>query len=255
MFESPIVLTFVGGFVGAFAAFLLMRLNTFIDKVNARQKRHYTELVALQHSLNKFLDEVDQHSHSITDLINTYDSVKPPIFTFTYSLPNTIVFDETRLINLLNLDLINDLATFARKVQRVNGDTQIARIAYEKTLEAKFAGQLDDESYIGICRNSAKSCKRILLFSEQLKDETVDVISKVRVRLNRDKYHWVNRLTVRSTYECDFPREIEKERSILLKEMERIGAESQGYIDDVMKGQERPGGGADGVAAQDDRKA
>ncbi|MBU4209972.1 hypothetical protein KJ637_00925, partial [Patescibacteria group bacterium] len=100
---------------------------------------------------------------------------------------------------------------------------------------------LEKPDYIINAELMAKNLKHIEVFLAELQNETIDLLAKIRIQIAYDKPLGtkLQSFFIRSSSKKIKKKEIEKEKSKLLKEIEETKTQSQKQIDEIIKKYEK----------------
>lgn len=116
-FPNGAIIAFLGGFSGAFFAFIFERFAGYISKKRERYYKHKNAMVRMEYVLVKHQDKIGR---LVFLLNNTIDILKGRDFTHNrFTGLNTV---EGLELELGDINLINDVSNYWLSVERVNSD-------------------------------------------------------------------------------------------------------------------------------------
>src|SRR5258708_6324999 len=115
--------SFYGAFLGAFFAFLFVRIGDALTRLYDRQTKNYNALVQLQHHLNKSLGLIGENLFVVKDFTRVFREPRQP------NEPTRLYRDEFAQIPLeyellpmlTNIDLVNELFSYNGSIRKLNG--------------------------------------------------------------------------------------------------------------------------------------
>ena len=123
-------------FIGAFSAFLFMRLADVSNKIYERQVRNYNALVKLEHFC---LEKVDDSAVNVLTVDGfcscLQESVQKNQFIFYRNKFQRIDFDEALLLDMRNLAFMNHVLSFKVCLRRLNQDMDMINTTYNGICE------------------------------------------------------------------------------------------------------------------------
>lgn len=137
------------GFAGAFFAYLFLRLADSLGKLYERRVKHYEAIVRLEHMANRLLDDIGTAQFKIDQIILNHDAASNSgVITVTGNRPKPLEYDYSILYDLHNLDLINEIFSYFRTIERFNVDITGLAAIYDFFKEAYVQDQSHRDNYI-----------------------------------------------------------------------------------------------------------
>jgi len=111
----------VAGFLGAFLAFLIGRIEVRIDRNRKRWARHRNGLVRLERQLNEIIPTAYDNKYIADTFLKAYprSEVDTPIM---WKEPHSIPFDSSLGQDFLRLEITNNLFSLGVRIQKLNSD-------------------------------------------------------------------------------------------------------------------------------------
>jgi len=112
---------YISAFVGAFFAFLFIKLSEYLSNNFVKVNKHKDSLLRMQQVLNIHLDEINSNLFELDQMIKDFNKMdKIPIVT--HCKANTINYDLSFIKNIINQDLLNEYFSYCMKLRKYNND-------------------------------------------------------------------------------------------------------------------------------------
>lgn len=137
----------LSAFMGAFFAFLFVRLGEISEKIYQRQIRNYNALVSIEHNLNQCLNEISSNLFVSAQIRKISEKLEKPNvvpITFNKLQPFGIEFE---IIQLTNLDFINDMAEFLSDIKKMNCSINGMNVFYDEIKDALIQKYFSRKEY------------------------------------------------------------------------------------------------------------
>ena len=223
----------VGAFMGAFFAFLFIRIGDTFAKIYERQKKHYNALVKLEYICNDYLNIASDNIFIIDDFNkiaeNAFRKDQPIIYMNKLHL---FPLDKEIVLSLGNIDLVNEVFTFNTDLNKMNSSIETVNRFYEEIKDAFIQRKVDDQTYkvnVQICIGKLIELKKFLVDLEE-KTERILAISRI---LSKDKLlltHFISKRYFTNKLEKKIPKEIEK----LESEIAEVSTKSKKEIQEIL---------------------
>lgn len=229
--------TLIGGFAGAFFAFLFLRIGEALTKIYERQNKHYNALVTLECLCNRYLNVISNNIFVINDFTTiakkAFEENKPFIY---FNVLHEFSLDEEITLNLSNLDLINDVFSFEMGINKMNNSIGATNRFYGDIKSAFIQKTIDFETYkinVGILVGKLSELKAFLT---DLERENKEIIAMARI-LIRDKpiFTLLVHMFSKKRYPSDIKDKTLREIKKLDREIEQVKIASQASIDNVLQ--------------------
>jgi hypothetical protein len=218
---------FRGAFLGAFFAFLFVRLSAALTTIFERREKGRNALIVIQHHLREVINNLHDNIY-VMDKLADYEKAlrggQPTIFMNTFS---SVPPMNTLIIPLMNLDLINELAEFDVDIRKLNDSTRTWERSNEKLLDSFISKQLDQASFVVNALASCEEAKVLGRFFVALKEDAITHLSTVRILAKRDQTLIGKAMSLfgQKHYEKYFSRQRAEERARLVSEAATINAQ------------------------------
>jgi hypothetical protein len=171
----------LGAFTGAFFAFLFIRVGEWLTRVYERQRTHYSALVKLEHILNKYLTYISDNVAAIDEIskIRQRTNGNPPMLSYTRL--DTLPIDENILLDLVNIQLINELASYHVDIRKINDDIESINGLYDEIREAFVHHLISPEVYVSNFDGYVKKLNLVKAFFFCLNEATNRNLAIIRI--------------------------------------------------------------------------
>jgi len=179
-FTNDAVVAFLGGFSGAFFAFLLSLLDNRISKKRDRYFKHKNAMVKMEYVLVKHQDEVNRLVYLLK---NTIEILEQGIFTHN-RFPGLNVTEGIEL-ELGDINLINEVSNYWLSVERVNNDCNSLNRLLETLQRIAISGAIPNgENFVHLIE-LMKSLMKYL--RELFIDEDITLNAYICILLDKEK--------------------------------------------------------------------
>ncbi len=136
--ESEYIKGSVGAFMGAFFAFIFIRIDDGLRMYYNRKEKNHSALVKYQHYLNNLLTEQNDNVYIIDSFVNIFRPNNPNISVWGNRLK--IMTIENNLIHdLLNIDLMNEIFGLNTNLIKANGSIESLNRSYDEIYSSFMA--------------------------------------------------------------------------------------------------------------------
>lgn len=222
----------LGAFLGAFFAFLFVRLGDALTIMYKRKEKHLGALVILQHRLTYLLVIVDDNiwlAEGFLKTVSTDVGHRGEVKASGNRL-SPLPVDEDLPTDLTNLDLINDLLSFNVHLRKMNESMASITRQYDRAVAA-VEGRAVSRDDLDVYRTNVSSVLQAMgILCQHLKGihaQTIDLLTKTRL-LSRAStlLGWIMRNVTQVHYPRNFDTEVSEERAKVLAELERSRQQS-----------------------------
>ena len=226
-------------FLGAFLAFIFVRLGDFFKSYSDRTTKSHSALIKLEHTLNGLLTTLDDNIYVIETfekIFKDYTENNKPTHVFVWAnrLHRVAKLDEL-ILELLNIDLINELFSLNVHLIKLNESMDTINGAYAESKDAMISGRIDRDNYltnVGKIHTGLLDIKRFL--SDSI-EETTQALAAVRVLAKkRPLMGYVLRRIAGHKYGKTFSAKRSEEILKIRNELETVKSESQERINKVL---------------------
>lgn len=141
--------SFYGAFMGAFFAFIFVRISEALTKFYDRMAKNQSALVKLQFYLNDCLSLLGDNVYTIDNYFNifsNYGSDAPEPKLFGNEL-HQIPIDNNLVVSLTNIEFINDLYVINTELRKLNDSVNSMNRMLEQTTRAFIEKHIDHKTY------------------------------------------------------------------------------------------------------------
>ena len=223
----------LGGFFGAFFSFLFIKYGMIYERKN----RHYNALVKLEYLLNSTISQIEDNKYTIDFfnkvLNNCFDETKSSI---VYVKFQNFKLNNSILLDLTNINLINDLFNYFIDIQKINNDMELMSETYQELRESIIDSNISREDYKKNAEYLVGQLDTLNKFLNHLQEQTIIKLATARI-LNRSK-PFFTRIVLKfsqNRYSKKLSKNLPGEIRKIKKEIENIKKESQEEINKVLK--------------------
>lgn len=172
-------------FLGAFLAFLFVRLSDFFKSYSDRTTKNHSALIKLEHALNGLLTTLDDNIYVIETFERIYKTYtknekRTHVFVWANKLHPVARLDEL-ILELLNIDLINELFRLNVHLRKLNESMCTINDAYTESKDAMISGRIDADNYLANASRIHKDLLDIKKFLSSSIEETTQALAAVRI--------------------------------------------------------------------------
>lgn len=226
-------------FLGAFLAFMFVRMGDFFKSYSDRTTKNHTALIKVQHVLNGLLTTLDDNVFVIETFeknfkFHTEKADQTQIFIWGNRLHPVTQIDE-HILDLLNIDLINELFALNVHIRKLNESMDTMNDAYVEIKDALMNNRIDQDNYLDNVKKIHKQLLTIKKFLKSSIEETIQALAAVRVlSKKRPLIGYLLRIISGYKYGKTFDTKRTEEIGILRNELETTVGESQDRINTVL---------------------
>ncbi len=232
-----------GAFMGAFFAFLFVRIGEFWSSYSARIQKGHSALVQLELLLNSNLNVIGDNIYIIEDFEQLYADYANPTEKVAFIWANRL--QEIPLITEFisqptNIDLINELFSLNTAYRKLNDSMSTTNLGYGETKAAFISKNMELDNYrLNMTRLRARLLE-IRLFLKHEFENTIRVYSAARVLAKkRTLLGYIMHILPGRHYHNDFEGERASEMDKLRNEIAETRAKSQQEIEEALRGNEK----------------
>ena len=237
--------TALAAFLGAFFAFLFVRMGDFLKAYSDRMSKSHNTLIKLEHRFNNLLDSLDGNIYIIKvfeEIYSQYENKSEKsnsVFIWANRLKPVGQLDDL-VIGVTNIDLINELFTVDIRLRKLNESMETLNGAYLESKDALLRKDIDPENYMVNVKQIRKNLLELKKFIQTQINECLGSLSSVRVLArNRPLIGSLIRLMPGYKYNSRFESEKDLEIKKLKQEIEAAKKRGQERIDGVLNGNKK----------------
>lgn len=234
---EPVLLEgFIGAFMGAFFAFLFIRLGDTLTRFYERMAQDRTALVTLQHYFNDCLGIIGDDLYICDVYFAYYDELhsgEPRVSVFANDF-HPIPIRRELLLSLLNLDFINELSTFTVHVRKLNDSMATLNKMIGQANDALISQNINREIFIENSTRFRESVFNVKQFLNAAKDEVTELFAATRVMTQREStFSKITRHLTKARYSAREKEAIPAAIQKLKEELDQSSIQSGKRIDRV----------------------
>lgn len=222
--ESLYISSAIGAFMGAFAAYFITIVSSYINKILKRIEIGYIALFKLQNILNTYISINSDNMNEFNYAIEKFEKEK------VFFIFNISKFDiHAEIEHEINyMELLNDFFCLNINLQKFNRSTEMIIKSYDNFKNMFQSRQSSEETYLREVKNFVPKIKDLNKFCKLLDEEFIDILTAVRVLLKIKRPLFVYFIT--KNYPSDFTTKVQEEKKKLLVEIEDIEQESDNEL-------------------------
>lgn len=220
----------VGGFAGAFFAYLFVRMGDALKKLYDRKETNHTALVKLQHYFNDCLNATSDNLFIINDCASVFSEERlgtnqAPLYMNAF---HTYVIDRETVTKLTNLDFLNEVYSLNVSLNKTNHSLGTIDRAYILFRDALIAKNIDIPIYQANARRYRDRCLEMRGFLMQLQGDLIRLYAITNLLLKGDRPFFlvVLQRLVRTAYPKNFQALLAVEHPRVKAEMEALAKAS-----------------------------
>ena len=228
----------VGGFSGAFFAYLFVRFGDALKKVYDRKELNHTALVKLQHYFNDCLNTTSDNLFIVNDCQGVFTEARragPEVPIYMNSF-HQYQIDRQVVLSLTNVDFVNEVYSLNVGLHKMNDSLATVDRAYSHLRDAFLAKTVDPQTYKENAWQYRDRCSEIEGFLLQTKQDLIRHLSVSNLLL-KDRPFFVRVIQglVRTTHPAGFESRVEVEQKRVEAEIEGIAAASRKRIAEAQR--------------------
>ena len=230
---------FEGAFLGAFFAFIFVRLGEALTKIYNRHSKNDYVLIVFEHNFNECLSILSDNLYIIDGFIGIIEKLeKHPNEPILYANKlHEIPIDKESLISLTNLELINNIATSNVAVRKLNNSMETIISTYTQTKDAFVSGTISQKTYYYNFVSMKSAFLDLKKYTIASRNEIVELLAATRVLIKEAPLlARIIRKTLKTKYSRNFKAKFGTEMEALKKEIEMVSKESQDRINRIETG-------------------
>lgn len=214
--DSGYINNAIGAFMGAFFAFLFIRISEAFTKIYERENRHYNALVRLEHICNGYLNIISDNIFVIDDFIDIAQKAVQNDKRFIYfDVLHEFSIDKEITLDLANIELINEVFSLEVGVKKMNYSINATNRFYTDIKNAFIQKNIDFETYkINVNKLIEKLIQlKSFLTDLEKEDKRVLAISRILMKSKPIFIHFIHLVVSKKDFkkiEHKIDKEIEK---------------------------------------------
>ena len=235
--------SFYGAFLGAFFAFLFVRISDVLTRLYDRQTKNYNTLIQFEHHLNKCLGLIGENFFIVKDFKRVFSEPRKPneptrLYRNEFS---QIPLEYELLPALTNIDLVNELFLYNGSIRKLNGTMENLAKVYDTMRAALLEGKTTEDNYYRNVARLLEGYDVLDRFLNASAEETDKLVATIRV-LMRDRPFLASimRWTTKTRYAKSFAKRQRKEIETVKKERKEIIESSEKKIREILQQKSEP---------------
>jgi hypothetical protein len=228
----------VGGFAGAFFAYIFVRFGDALKKIADRKELNHTNLVKVQHYFNDCLNTTHDNKFIVNDQRRIFTAERRASPESLIYMNKFLLYsiDRDLVINLTNTDFINEVVSLNVGLRKLNDSLATIDLSYAQLRDAFLAKNIDADIYKENAWQYHHRCLEIEGFLTQTKSDLVRLFAVANLLLQeRPFFVRILQALVRSKYPGGFDAKVKIEKAKVQSEMDVIAKASARRIEEAQK--------------------
>jgi len=221
---------FTAAFMGAFFAFLFVRLGEGLTLIYKRKSLSRNAMVRLQHHFNDCLNVLNDNIFVIDTFFRVfegYDANQQNQKVFANRL-QMVPIEKALVVDLNNLDFVNEVFTLQVDLRKLNDSMDAANRMIEGATEAFVGGRIDLVTYVANIDRIRPQMKDLKKFLAATMDDVVNALASSNLLLkNEPILSTIIRLSTPVHYSSSHKKHLPEEIAMIKKDIEAVGQESE----------------------------
>lgn len=214
VFSKMLFIPATDAFLGAFFAFLFIRLGDFLKTIHDKIKRHHNALVRFQYMCNEYFNIIVDNISVVNNFAKLVEkTITTSIIPVYINRFHPFEIDKNILLDFQDIKLINEAFSFHDDLNRTNSDMANFTRFYNEMRQGMLQGNISREEYKYNIQNIVGEFKKVKNFFEYLDEKTERMVAISRCLL-RDKF-------LKIFFKNKFPSEKELAKEIIKLQEER----------------------------------
>lgn len=227
-----------GAFMGAFFAFLFIRLAEALNRLYERSSANHRAAVRLQHNLNENLSLLHENTGVSRELRSFYGAGSEKAGPVRLALMrfSRLRVDRELLNDLTNVDLLNDLFGLYVQLSKLDSSLEDLNQSYDNARAALFSQTMSYASYLAFVQSTFSSLQKLEAFLGDQVSVVLRQLAGIRVLATRRSpfQRFLEAVSLRK-YPRDFEVAVESELEVLHEELEDTKRRSRLRIRHVLR--------------------
>lgn len=236
--DSASVGTFKAAFMGAFFAFLFVRLADALTRIYQRQAKNHTTLVQLEHQLNDCLDLIGDDIFVIDQFLQMAEHIRSEGTPRVYMNElHPLPLGRELFISLTNIDLINELLTLYVDFRKLNDTMATLNRFNNQVRTALVAEHINRKTYVENIEAIEDGMKEVKKFLLAAKSDAIRLLASVSLLAKEEPVlGTIIRLTTKTRYDESFKRRLPIEIENVERDVAEIAEKSGQRIKEIQDG-------------------
>jgi hypothetical protein len=178
----------LAAFMGAFFAFLFVRIGEMLSKLYDRQVKNYNGLIEIEYFCIENIDTVANNIKIIEDI----NSILIPALAMNQPVVcmnrlHTLIFIEDILFKLNSIDFINKLLSFKIDLGRINSDINMLNDMSDDFKNSLVEGRINFETYKINMQSFLKKLNEFKKFLKSVEKDMVGIAGCAKILAQQRK--------------------------------------------------------------------
>lgn len=233
--------TAVGAFLGAFFAYLFMRVRDVFTKIHERHKDNFNALVRLEHLCCENMDTIANNIWIIDDFHTTVgQALKQGQAAIYGNRFHKLAFPEDIILKLTGIDFMNEVLSYKVDFSRLNNDIETINVMYDSFKNALIGGTIDINTYRVNAQFALDKSLELKYFLSSLEGKTLRINAYTRI-LCREQKPLLTKIVLltfkKKVFTDAFNSKVEKEIEAIKKGRNEVAAKSKKELEEIKKKQ------------------
>ncbi|MFH0972828.1 MAG: hypothetical protein V1768_02435 [Patescibacteria group bacterium] len=238
--EADYINNSVGAFMGAFFAFLFIRIGDISTKIYERNKLHHNTLVKIELLFNNYQNIINDNIFIIDKFIEIAEKCISQNQPFVYyNKLHQFPAHKELLLDLRNIDLINEIFTFQIDIDKMNSSMQTATDLYSSMSQALTSGAMNVGAYNVNIKDLIKKYKVLKAYLKALENDNIKIVATIRILLEQKTFSNYFISLPAQRYPKNLKEKVDKEIKKVHGEIEVIREQSQKRINEILSNHEK----------------
>ena len=226
--ESAISKDFTAAFMGAFFAFLFLRIGEALTLIYKRHATNRNALVKIQHHLNDCLNLINDNMFIIGTFFSIFknysDQEESRIFSNRLKF---IPIEKDLVVDLMNIDMINEIYTLHVDFRKLNDSMETANNMITGASEAFIGKIINHTTYVANIDQLKPRMEDLKKFLHAACKDIIEALASSNLLLKNEPFlSTIIRLTSSKHYSQSHKKALPDEIKRVDRQIEEIGKES-----------------------------
>lgn len=229
----------IAAFMGAFFAFLFVRIGEMLTKIYARQVKNYNALVKIEYFCIEKVDTIANNIKIIDDFQSILGEALVKNLPVVYANRlNLLKFDENILLDLSSIDFINEVLSFKVSIGRFNNDMEMLNSMCDNFQNGLMQGHINYQTYkvnMECLLTKMDELKKHLMAMEK---KTVEIAACAKVLTVKQKplfTRFLHLIYCKKAFSEKFHKKVKQEIQQIEKDRQEVAEKSRKEIEDIRK--------------------
>lgn len=222
----------IGAFLGAFFAFIFVKIGEWISIKRKGNVNHFNSLIQIERLLNRIFARLEENILTFQKNLGALESMKLLAWS-SHEVP----FNNKLSDDLKNIDFVNEYFSFSIDMETLNNDFETMKSMYGEIKSLFLDEKISPEAYKDNIVFFIDRIELIVKHMKNFQDKAFQLLTKTRL-LQKEKKNWTPLFAAfpKKHYPNNFGKKIEEESKILKKEIEGVREKSEKEKEEVRTG-------------------